>query len=104
MHELRHREMKGVISNADRSLARNQWVDKFLNLLGDAKVMVANGGTDAQSDATDQPKATAVPLKLFLSYAEADEDLKKRLDNHLATTGARRPNAIFRMLILCCCL
>ncbi|WP_282779825.1 TIR domain-containing protein [Phaeodactylibacter xiamenensis] len=92
MHELRHREMKGVISNADRSLARNQWVDKFLNLLGDAKVMVANGGTDAQSDATDQPKATAVPLKLFLSYAEADEDLKKRLDNHL--TALKRGNLI----------
>ncbi|MCR9052297.1 MAG: TIR domain-containing protein [Phaeodactylibacter xiamenensis] len=92
MHELRHREMKGVISNADRSLARNQWVDKFLNLLGDAKNMVANNQSGKQSDAATTPESTPAPLRLFLSYAEADQDLKNRLDNHL--TALKRGNLI----------
>lgn len=95
MHDLRKREMKGIIADSDRRLIRNQWTNKFLNLLDAAKIMVANGGSTSQSGANgnqDSPAPTAVPLKLFLSYADADEELKNRLDNHL--TALKRGNLI----------
>lgn len=89
MHELRQRELKGVISDADRSLARNQWVDKFLNLLAEAKAMVA---ANSAPDQTQNGASAPGPIKLFLSYAAADKDLKQRLDNHL--TALKRGNLI----------
>lgn len=95
MHDLRQREMLGVMNATDDRVARNQWVYKFLNLIEAAKTMVEDQTRQPASDQAPQggPQPhDATPLKLFLSYAKADAELKERLDNHL--TALKRGNLI----------
>ncbi|MEQ8705095.1 MAG: TIR domain-containing protein [Phaeodactylibacter sp.] len=95
MHDLKQREMKGIIGASEGRLARNQWTDKFLNLLIAAKLMVANESGENPKDPSipqSGPVRAEAPLKLFLSYAETDQELKNRLDNHL--TALKRGNLI----------
>ena len=89
MHNLRQQEMNGIISNADGNLARNKWTYKFLNLLDAAKTMVTELGAKGEEE---QAGTSEKPLKLILSYAASDQELKQRLDGHL--TALKRGNLI----------